>query len=108
MASNYKQSGEILHYVVQAGDNIKSNDLVAVEDVVGVATTDGIVGELLAVNVTGVYSVPLPSAVGTVRQGMKLYYDPATKEITRTDTDLFIGHAWEDDADGYVSVKLLF
>jgi len=39
---------------------------------------------------------------------MKLYYDPATKEITRTDTDLFIGHAWEDDADGYVSVKLLF
>ena len=109
MAANYKQDGKVLHYVVQSGDNIKSGDLVAVEDVVGVAMTDGEEGDLLAVSVEGVYGVPVPAAVGTVNQGVKVYYDPATKEITLDDGDVFFGYAWETgEPGGVVPVKLLF
>ena len=47
----YIEKGEVLHYRVQTGDNIKSGDLVAVNDVVGVAVTNGEPEELLAVSV---------------------------------------------------------
>ena len=110
MATNFIQLGEVLHYVAQAGDDIKSGDLVAVNDVVGVAITDGIEGELLAVSVQGVYEVPVPAASGNIAQGKTVYYDATAKEITLTATsNLFIGWAWEDGAPGeVVPVKLRF
>lgn len=109
MATNFLQKGEALTYRVQEGDNIKSGDLVAVNDVVGVAITDGVVGELLAVSVQGVYNVPHPAAVGEINQGNSVYYDPDTKEITLDDEKLFIGWAWEDGIpDDIVPVKLAF
>jgi len=105
----FNRQGEVLHYIPKAGDNIKSGDLVAVEDVVGVAVTDGIVGELLAVSVQGVYLVPVPAALGQIKQGQSVYFDSGAKEITLTDTDLFVGWAWEDGEPGeVVPVKIAY
>ena len=110
MATNFREAGEALHYAVQPGDKIKSGDLVNVEDVVGVAITDGVVGELLAVSVEGVYEAPVPAAAGSIAQGKAVYYDKTEKEITLTPTgNLFIGYAWEDgSAGGVVPIKLAF
>ena len=108
MATNFVQKGEALHYLVKAGDNIKSSDLVAVGQVVGIAITDGVEGELLAVSVEGVYSVPVPVAVGDIAQGAFIYYDSTTKEITTDDGDLLVGWAWEASAAGFVPVKLMY
>lgn len=117
MAINFKQHGEALHYVVQASDNIKSGDLVAVGSVVGVAITDGVEGEPLAVSVTGVYDVPVPAAVGEITQGTPVYFDPASKEIT-LDADngatppvanVLAGYAWDDGEPGdWVPIRLIF
>jgi len=108
MAANKVQEGQVLHYTVQAGDNIKSGDLVAVEDVVGVAITDGTVGSPVAVAVEGVYDVPLPASVGNVPQGKKVYYDVAAKEVSLDDEGVFLGYAWEDGVvGGVVPVKLM-
>ena len=110
MATNFRQEGKVLHYLVQAGDNIKSGDLVAVNDVVGVAITDGVEGELLAVSVEGVYEVEVPAAAGNISQGKAVYFDAGAKEITLTPgSNIQIGWAWEDGAPGeVVPVKLRF
>lgn len=82
--------------------------MVVVEDVVGVATTDGTKGELLAVSVEGVYEIPVPAEVGTVRQGVKVFYNKEEKEITLDETDnVFVGYAWADgEPGGVVPIKL--
>lgn len=107
MAKNFKQHGEALHYVVQASDNIKSGDLFAVNDVVGVAITDGVVGEEVAIHVQGVWEVPLPAALGDVPQGRRLFFNPATREVSLTATHIPIGHAWNaGTAGGTIHVAL--
>jgi len=108
MAMNFLQHGEALHYKVQTGDNIKSGDMVAVGKVVGVAITDGKVGELLTVSVQGVYEIPVPEAAGEIKQGDALYFNATAKELTTEDADVPAGFAWEDGAPGgVVPVKLL-
>ena len=108
MATNFRQVGDVLHYIPQEGEEIKSGDLVVVNDVAGVAITDGVVGELLAVSVTGVYEVPVPAAVGDIAQGKSVYYDTTEKEITLDEEDaVLIGYAWDDGAaGGTVNVRL--
>ena len=108
--TNFVQEGKVLHYVPKEGDNIKSGDLVAVENVVGVAVTDGKVGELLAVSVDGVYDVPVPVAAGRILQGKPVYYDKTAKEITLDAEDnVLVGYAWENgEPGGTVPVNLLF
>ena len=108
--ANFRQVGEVLHYIPKTGEVIKSNDLVAVGDVVGVAITDGVVGELLAVSVTGVYDVPVPTAAGQITQGDTIYYDKTAKEITRTASgNIFAGFAWADADPGEdVPLRLRF
>ena len=107
--TNYRQEGEVLQYIPQTGDNIKSGDLVAVENVVGVAVTDGTVGSPLALSVKGVYEVPVPAAVAAIPQGKPVYYNKTNKQITLTATNnILAGYAWEDSADGIVPLKLIF
>ena len=109
MANNFVQEGKVLHYIPQEGEEIKSGDLVAVNDVAGIAITDGVPGYKLAVSVDGVYAVPVPASVGNISQGRKVYYDTDAKEISLDDENLFIGWAWEDGAPGEsVPIKLAF
>jgi len=110
MAKNLVQDGKVLHYAVKPTDSIKSGDLVAVEDVVGVAITDGKAGELLAVSVEGVYDIPVPAASGTINQGKKVYFNPTAKEISINPADSkAVGYAWETgQPGGTVPVKIQF
>ena len=105
---NFVQKGEALHYEVPEGATIKSGDMIAVGNVVGVATTDGVPGRLLAVSVQGVYEIPVPAAAGEIKQGDAVYFNAAAKELTVDDADVPAGFAWEDGAPGgVVPVKLL-
>ena len=105
---NFVQKGEVLHYEVQPTDEIKSGDLVAVGDVVGVATTDGEAGKMVAVSVQGVYSVPVPAAAGAIAQGKALYFNATAKEISADPSgNIAVGYAWDAGVPGgVVPVKL--
>ena len=108
MAKNFVQKGEALH-IIAAGTE-KSGDLVVVNDVVGVAITDGEADELLALHVEGVWNVPVPASVATINQGASVYFNTTSKEITLTASgNKFIGYAWEaGKANGVVPIKLMF
>ena len=107
---NFVQTGQVLHYTPAAGSNIKSGDLVAVGSVVGVAVTDGVVGKLLAVSVTGVYNIPVPSTVAAITQGQAVYFNTTSKEITLTASgNVLAGYAWDAaTASGVVPIRLIF
>lgn len=107
MAKNFVQEGKALHLLVEEGMDIKSGDLVAVNDVIGVAITDGVVGELLALHTEGVWNVNIPASVGDVEQGKAVYYDPSAMELSLDSTKKPLGFAWADGAAGdVVPVKL--
>ena len=109
MATTFVQTGAALHYIVPAGRTIKSGDLVAVNDVVGVAQTDGKAGDLIAIATREVYRVPLPEIVGDVAQGKAVYFNPTTNEITLNPAGAIpAGHAWEAGVAGQtVNIRLL-
>jgi predicted RecA/RadA family phage recombinase len=111
MAANFKREGKALHYLVPTGVAIKSGELVAVKDVVGVAITDGAEGELIALHSEGVFDIPVPALVGDIAQGKAIYYNATAKLIGLQIIDGYfhIGWAWDDGlAGGVVPVKLRF
>jgi predicted RecA/RadA family phage recombinase len=77
--TNYVQEGDVLNHVV-AGSAISSGDIVALTDIVGVAITDGAIGDTIAVQVEGVFT--LAKATGAVTIGQKLYYDADNDNLT--------------------------
>jgi len=86
--TNYVQEGVVLDHTV-AGSAISSGDIVALTDLVGVAVTDGAVGDVIGVQVCGVFE--LAKATGAVTIGQKLYYDSDNAELT---TDSEGGSPW--------------
>jgi len=88
--TNYVQEGKVLNHTV-AGTAISSGDIVELTDLVGVAVTDGAVGEEIAVQVCGVFE--LAKATGAVTIGQKLYFDADNDEVT---TDSEGGSPWGD------------
>ena len=108
---NLIQDGKTIQYKV-ADKAVESGEPVIVEDVVGIAVTDGAVGETIALNVEGVYT--LPKGSGKLDQGKKVYVNVATageKTIVATATgNTFIGYVWNEAAatDSTVDVKLSF
>lgn len=100
--------GKVLDYTV-ADTAVKSGDIVIVEDMAGVAVTDGEVDETIAVNVEGVYSLPKNGAA--IPQGKKVYYNATDKNIVAAATgNTFIGYAWNaaTAGDKTINVKLSF
>lgn len=103
---NFIQKGDVLEYVVPAG-GVKSGDVVVAGTLVGVAVKDGVQGEVVAVNLTGVFE--LPKATGALTLGQAVYYSAANKNITATATDnVAIGHVFvaAASADAVVRVRL--
>lgn len=86
-------------------------DVVLVGDVVGVATSGGIIGDKVNVQFVGVYALPKAITVASgIAQGTKVYWDNAAKQITATAGALkFAGYVWAvaADADTTVAVRLL-
>ena len=102
---NYIQTGNVLTVLLAAA--VDSGDILASGDVIGVAATDGAIGETIAVNVEGVYDLPKES--GEVTQGQKLYFKEANGTVSTDDEtgdNEFIGYAWEPAATAAASVAV--
>lgn len=103
---NYIEKGTTIDYVV-SGDAVKSGQIVVVEKVIGVALTDGAVGETIALKTEGVFA--LPKATGAIEQGAAVYYDNSAKNITTTDSgNTLVGVAWAKagSSDADIAVKI--
>ncbi|MDR0542464.1 MAG: DUF2190 family protein [Dysgonamonadaceae bacterium] len=107
---NLIQDGKTIQYKV-TDTSVKSGDIVVIEDIAGIAVTDGAAGETIALNVEGVYR--LPKDTGALNQGKKVYVKntDGVKTIVGTATgNTFIGYAWAtaSAADTSVDVKLSY
>jgi predicted RecA/RadA family phage recombinase len=96
---NQKYDGKLID--VQFAVVTAPGDLVPVGDLVGVAVVGGAIGVTGAVQLTGVFEVPKAIGQGSgFDQGVKLYYDPAAKDLTENAGNLkFSGHAFKSSAD---------
>ena len=107
---NLIQDGKTIQYNV-TDKAVKSGDIVVVEDVVGIAVTDGAVGETIALSIEGVYN--LKKGSGAINQGKKVYVNltDGVKTIAGTASgNTFIGYAWKEAkaTDDTIDVKLSF
>lgn len=103
---NFIENGTTIDYTV-SGEAVKSGQIVVIEKIVGVALTDGEVGETIALRTEGVYA--LPKATGVINQGAAVYFDNSAKNITTTDTgNTLVGVAWAkaESASATVAVKI--
>ncbi|GHT47873.1 hypothetical protein AGMMS49965_26060 [Bacteroidia bacterium] len=107
---NLVEDGKTIKYTV-AGADVKSGDPVVIGSLVGVAVTDGAVGDTIAVALEGVYSLPKDSAA--ITKGAKAYVKvtEGVAAVTATATGATLaGYAFEAAAagDSFVFVKLSF
>lgn len=95
MAQNYKQSGKVFDYTVPSSTTIASEDVVVMGGVVGVALGGGTTGDVIPVQVCGVFNLPKKTTSGNVfTVGARVYYDPSTGSVTTDATKTFIGYAY--------------
>lgn len=100
---NYIQPGNVIDWTV-TGSDVSSGDLVAIGELVGVATTDGAVGDVIAVTINGVFE--LPKVTGAIGVGAALYHD--TAEVTTTASgNEFVGYATVAALSGDATVPVL-
>lgn len=103
---NFIQKGDVLDYPVPAA-GVKSGDVVVAGALVGIAGKDGVEGEVVAVNLTGVFE--LPKVTGALALGAEVYWNATSKKVTATATDnTKIGKVFADaaNADATVRVRL--
>ena len=77
----------------------------AVVDLIGVATgaiANGAVGELL---LSGVVELTKEAPL-VINQGDKVYYDTTAKNVDKTNTNVFIGYAFEAAVSAATTVKV--
>lgn len=85
------QPGHALNVILAAV--VLSGGVVVMENMAGIATTDGAVGEEIAVSMDGVFALPKPAATAYT-QGKRLYWDNTAKTVTTTATNnVQIGYA---------------
>lgn len=105
---NYIEQGKTIDYnVVDAG--VTSGEMVVVGDIVGVAVTNGAIGDTITLATDGVFE--LPKGSGAILQGKKAFVNvtEGVKTIIGTATgNTFIGYVWATAAaaDTTVAVKL--
>jgi predicted RecA/RadA family phage recombinase len=108
---NFVTDGKVLKYKV-TGTAVKSGGVVVIGKLVGVAVTDGEVGDTIAVAIDGVYT--LPKGSGALSQGAAAYVNVGEGGVTTivgtASNNTFAGYVWEDAAaaDATVEVKLSF
>lgn len=104
---NFIQDGKTITVTLAAA--ILSGAAMLIGALVGVACTDGAIGDKVAFNLEGVYT--LPKAVGAVSQGAILYWDDTAKVVTTSSAsgaNFKIGHAFAAalSGDATLPVKL--
>lgn len=80
---NFIQNGEVIEVAAPAA--VASGDLVVVGSLIGVAVKAAASGEMVAIQLEGVFD--LPKAAGAVAVGDKLYFDPVAKVLTKTSSN---------------------
>jgi predicted RecA/RadA family phage recombinase len=102
---NFVQNGKTIEVTLAAA--ILSGAAMLIGALVGVAVTSGGIGDVVAFELEGVFT--LPKAVGAVSQGAVLYWDDTAKNVTTTASgNTKIGHAWASalSGDATIDVKL--
>lgn len=106
MAQNYIQPGNMLEVIAPTG-GLKSQAIVVVGLLVGVALGDAAEGETCEVAMEGVWEVAKTTGAAWV-QGDKLYFDPTAKSFTKTSTDNKVaGYASEAAVSAAATGKIL-
>jgi predicted RecA/RadA family phage recombinase len=104
---NFVQNGKTIEVTLAAA--ILSGAAMLIGALVGVAVTSGGIGDVVAFELEGVFT--LPKAVGAVSQGAILYWDDTAKNVTTSaasGANTKIGHAWASalSGDATIDVKL--
>lgn len=96
---NFVQKGDVIEHTLT--EEVSAGDPVVIGDLVGVAVNDGESGDVISVNLTGVYELPKTTGADTgFSQGATLYLT-AGGNLTETSTDnTEAGKAFADAADG--------
>ena len=89
MAKNLKALGEVYDYPATAA--VTSGDVIEMTDTIGVALSDGAIGETISVRVAGVFELPKAAATA-ITQGQSVYWSGTA--ITTTATDTYAGKAY--------------
>jgi len=87
------RNGKKMDYTCAAA--VAMDDVIVVGTVVGIASTAGAIGDIIALDVEGVYELKANTAA--ITQGAKVYWDATNKEITADDNDganVAAGVAW--------------
>lgn len=104
----FRQDGNAIDYTPSTA--VAAGDIVILEGLFGVAKQAIAAGELGALSLVGVYTLPKDVGVGTaIAKGVKVYWDESEGYITTTSTDnLEIGHTFAAsvDADATAPVRL--
>lgn len=103
---NYVTKGDVLEVSAPAG-GIASGQLAKVGKIIGVASGSGFEGDIVAVQIKGVYEVSKEPGMA-LTQGEELYYVAATGVLNKTATgNTFAGYAYTDAAATDATVKVL-
>jgi len=92
MARCFIQEGDTIDVVAPVG-GIKSGDVLALGDLVGVALIDGAVGDTVSVALEGAASLPKKTGEAWA-QGQKVYFDPDAETFTTTESDGLVWGGW--------------
>lgn len=90
---NFKYSGQSFKYVVPAA-GVVSGDVVVQGELSGVASVDGVQGDVIEVYRTGIVEVKKDESVAFI-QGDAVYFNAANSDVNDTDTLPLIGYAYE-------------
>lgn len=86
MAKNLVACGDVLDYLIPSGEVIESGDPVLVNDVMGVALVSGVEGEIISVQLEGVFSLPKKTHASNqaLAQGDAVFFDHTDGKVTNT------------------------
>ncbi|MGZ5302516.1 MAG: DUF2190 family protein, partial [Bacteroidia bacterium] len=98
MAKNLIACGDVFDYT--AGATIASGDPVLVGELLGVALVGGVSGDVIPVQVEGVFEIAkrTHASSAAMAQGSKLYWDATNSRIDNTDNSAankHIGYAYK-------------
>lgn len=102
---NFIQEGERINYTIPADTTIASGDVVVIENLSGIAVTSGTTGDTIAVALEGVYQLAKPTNLA-INQGDRVYWDTATKRVTKTTTHKPLGTAFATAASSAATVNV--
>lgn len=93
---NQKFIGDSLTLIVGVGEIVKSGDIVLRNDIIAIASNDGIEGDEITGQLEGVFEVPKEAPL-VISMGDKLYFDATAKKVTKTAMgNTPCGHAYQD------------